>query len=166
MPADEVEILRAEQRLQIKLPPSYRAFVSVTNGWRPFGSFIEELLPVQSVERLRDADPESSELIQECYEEDQLTDSDYLDYTTPRRMTAMRTRYYPDSLLVGKAWDGGGCEMVLLNPGTVFPDGEWEAIFFAPWLPGNKRYRTFGELVLDSVSTEERLAEEREKTRS
>ena len=35
----------------------------------------------------------------------------------------------------------------LLNPKVVTPDGEWEAWFFANWLPGAARYRSFVELM-------------------
>ncbi len=37
---------------------------------------------------------------------------------------------YPDCLLVGKSWSEEG-EMALLNSRIVFPNGEWEGIFFA-----------------------------------
>jgi len=45
--------------------------------------------------------------------------------------------------------------MVLLNSRIVFPNGEWEAIFFADWIPGNQRYRSFRDLVEKSVRSQE-----------
>jgi hypothetical protein len=30
---------------------------------------------------------------------------------------------------------------------VVFADGEWEAWFFANWLPGASRYRSFAEMM-------------------
>jgi hypothetical protein len=153
-PAPASEILRTERRLGVTLPPSYRSFLTISNGWRPFSSFIERLLPVQEIERFRTADPEGLAMIQEYYQEDDLSDDEYLDYETPKHIVALRHRYYPDSILVGKAWGGRG-DMILLNPNIVFPDGEWEAIVFADWLPGNQRYRSFRELVGESVSRSE-----------
>ncbi|MET8862730.1 hypothetical protein ABZW11_07205 [Nonomuraea sp. NPDC004580] len=46
-------------------------------------------------------------------------------------------------LLVGH-WDDG---WVLLNPRVRTAEGEWEAWFHAPWLPGAHRYRTFLDLM-------------------
>jgi hypothetical protein len=41
--------------------------------------------------------------------------------------------------------DVGDSAVVLLNPKVVTPEGEWETWFFANWLPGAIRYRSFGE---------------------
>jgi len=155
-PASEELLLTAERRLGAHLPPSYRSFLSVANGWYPFGSFIEQLLPVSEVDWLRNADPDALAGIQECYQEDEISDQEYLDYETDKHMVALRHRYYPDCLLVGTSWGGGG-ELVLLNSRIVFPNGEWEALFFANWLPGNWRYRSFRELVEERVRTQEIL---------
>lgn len=156
-PAAESEILDSERRLGITLPPSYRSFLSISNGWRPFSNFIECLLPVQKIERYRDADPEDLALLQECFQQDDVSDEDYLDYADDKHVEALRHRYYPESLLVGKMWDGGGGELVLLNPQIVSPDGEWEAIFFANWIPGNQRYGSFRDLVAASIDISERI---------
>jgi hypothetical protein len=67
------------------------------------------------------------------------------------KATALRHRYYPESVLVGDAW-GAEDDMILLNPQIVSPDGEWEAIFFANWIPGNQRYRSFRDFVEKSVN--------------
>ena len=156
-PATESEILAAERRLGVLLPPSYRSFLLISNGWRPFSTFVERLFPVQEIERLRVKDFDDLRLIEKYYKEDEISDSEYLDYETPKHMVSLRHRYYPECLLVGRAWDGGGGELVLLNPNIVFPDGEWETIFFANWIPGNWRYRSFREFVEDSISTLERI---------
>src|SRR6185437_10856375 len=106
---------RAERRLGVKLPPSYRSFLSMSNGWSPFGSFIERMLPIQEVERFRTAEPETVSALVKAYREDDVSDADYLGYETPRNVEMLRTRYYADSLLVGKGW-GVEDDMVLLNP--------------------------------------------------
>jgi len=117
-------------RLGTRLPPSYRRFLSVANGWRLFSSFIERLLPICEVDWLRAADPDSLSAIQEYYREDEISDQEYLDYENDKHRESLRHRYYPNCLLVGKPWSGEG-EMVLLNSRIVFPNGEWEGIFFA-----------------------------------
>ena len=155
-PALESDILATEKRLGLTLPPSYRSFLSISNGWHPFGNFIERLLSVEQIDRFRLANPEAAREIPECYQEDELSDEEYLDYADDYHMVALRTSYYPDSILVGNPW---GCEsdIILLNPQIVSSDGEWEAIFFANWVPGNRRFRSFYDLVVDSVDTVERL---------
>jgi hypothetical protein len=155
-PASEHEISRAEKHLRVILPPSYRSFLSISNGWRPFSHFVESLLPVGEVEPYSAANPEALAMIQQYYLNDDLSDKDYLDYATPEHMVALRTRYYPDCLLIGKSW-GVEDDMILLNPHVTSPDGEWEAIFFANWLPGNQRYRSFYDLVAANVDTLDRI---------
>jgi hypothetical protein len=43
--------------------------------------------------------------------------------------------------------DWGDSAICLLNPQVVTPEGDWEAWFFANWLPGANRYRSFWELM-------------------
>jgi len=52
-PATEEEDATAEMRLGLALPPSYRAFLSVSNGWELFGGFVQILLPVQEIDWFR-----------------------------------------------------------------------------------------------------------------
>ena len=158
--AGESEILELERRLGIALPPSYRSFLSLSNGWRPFSSFIERLLSVKEVEPFRSADPEALAMIQQYYQESELPDNLYLEYENSRHMVALRHRYYADCLLVGKGW-GVESDMVLLNPHIVHSDGEWEAIFFANWVPGNQRYRSFRGFVEQSVNILENIESSR-----
>ena len=160
-PALEKTLLEAEQRLGTVLPPSYRSFLSVANGWFKFGSFIERLFSVHEIDWLRVADPESLAVIQE-YPEDEIDDEVYFDYDTDKHMTALRHRYYPDCLLVGKGWHDNG-DMVLLDSKPIFPNGEWEAIFYADWLPGNRRYRSFREFVEATVKREEFIEKSKER---
>ena len=151
------EIIRAEERLGVTFPPSYRSFLSISNGWWPFSTFIERLVTVQEVEQLQTVDPEKlSSLLKAYGGEDTVSDADYLNYETPRNVEMMRMRYYADSLLVGNGW-GVEDDMVLLNPSIVFPNGEWEVIFFANWIPGNQRYRSFLDFVVESVQMQERF---------
>jgi hypothetical protein len=155
-PASQELLLEVEQRLGLRLPPSYRSFLSITNGWHLFGSFIERLIPVDDVNWLRLVEPDTLAELQECYQEDDVSDEQYLDYDTPKNQVLLRHRYWPDCLLVSKGWDG---EMILLNSKIVFATGEWEAIFFANWVPGNERYRSFRELAEATVRSQEFINE-------
>jgi hypothetical protein len=73
-PASQVVIQEAEERLGTRLPPSYRSFLSVANGWVVFSSSVEQLSPVGEVDWLRFADPQGLSEIQECYQEDDVSD--------------------------------------------------------------------------------------------
>ena len=57
----------------------------------------------------------------------------------------MRNEYLRHTLEVSGEGDG----IYLLNPKVITADGEWEAWFFATWLPGARRYRSFWELMQD-----------------
>ena len=48
--ATDDEIARAEARLGAPLPPSYRAFLRVSNGWRHVPPFSERLWSTEDVE--------------------------------------------------------------------------------------------------------------------
>jgi hypothetical protein len=150
-PASEEEIVEAERRIGLTLPPSYRSFLSVSNCWRPYDNFVERLLPVQEIKPYRDADPKDLAAIQRM-DEDDISDSDYVDYDSEEHSGALRPRYYADSILVSQAW-GVESERVLLNPSIISIDGEWEVIFSAYWIPGNHRFRSFLEFVKYSVGS-------------
>ncbi len=158
-PATEKELLEAEARLGVRLPPSYRTFLSISNGWRPFNSFVVRLLPVQEIDRFRLRDPEdfasmerAHEHARELYGDATVPDEVYLDYETPAHNMAIRNQYYGDSLLISERAE---TELVLLNPFVVSADGEWEVIFSAHWIPGNERFRSFRDYVEKSVRDEE-----------
>jgi len=148
-PASEEEIVAAEKRLGVTLPPSYRSFLAFSNGWCPYSSVIWRLLPANEIEWLRMADPEGVAEVQEFYRADALTDEEYLDYDYPDHSERLRQEYHPDCLVVGKprCSSPAGGELLLLNPRVISADGEWEAIYFDAWAPGNKRCRTFRDLV-------------------
>jgi cell wall assembly regulator SMI1 len=50
--ASEAELRATESRLGVRLPPSYREFLSVSNGWRLFSEFIPQLWSTQQIEWL------------------------------------------------------------------------------------------------------------------
>src|SRR5690242_94056 len=48
-PASDEAIAQAENRLEKELPPSYREFLKVANGWRVFDSFIPRLWSCEEI---------------------------------------------------------------------------------------------------------------------
>jgi HEAT repeats/SMI1 / KNR4 family (SUKH-1) len=120
--ASEEALTAAESRLGVDLPPSYRTFLSTTDGFGPIGFFVRRLRPVGELAWLRDEDPE---LIAIWTEETQETE-------------LART------LAVSDEYDGA---RILLNPTVVDDNGDWEAWFFAHWVPGAERHSSFRRLV-------------------
>ena len=86
------------------------------------------------------------------YDPSVVSDDVYLDYENPAHNMALRQHYYGDSLLISEASES---ELVLLNPFVVSPDGEWETIFSAHWIPGNERFRSFRDYLEKVVRDEE-----------
>ncbi|MGP4094293.1 SMI1/KNR4 family protein [Nonomuraea sp. KM90] len=113
----EEELARHEERLGIRLPPSYREFLQISNGWDVESYSCLHLLPLAEVGWTRDVDPHLAE-----------TWGDPMG----------------DTLYLSEYIDGQVC---LLFPGVVAPDGEWQAWDFATWHPGVLEYRSFWDLM-------------------
>lgn len=120
--ASEEELRAAEIRLGTPLPPGYRAFLATTKG---LGS------PVPSVGRLRGAD----ELVW-------LRDED-------PELVRIWAEASGDDALAGTlvVSDEEDAARVLLNPAVTDEAGEWEAWFFAYWVPGAEVFASFGALL-------------------
>ena len=144
--ASEAAIAGAEARLGTVLPPSYREFLATTNGWRNVGAFIERAWPAEQVDwfRVRNqgwidayAGPMAGAGLPESAEGSGVygDEQDPVDFPTDHLQSALEIS------------EAGDSAILLLNPRVVTPDGEWEAWFFANWLPGAERYRSFRELM-------------------
>ena len=148
--AREAEITRVEARLRCKLPPSYRQFLKITNGWPMLIPFLGKLLPVQQVERLS---AHHAGLIEDWRlgegflgYTDQVLDEAYFVYGESQDPSSMSSQYLPDTLAISDL-NKQDNSIYLLNPEVVTPEGEWEAWFLAAWLPGAMRYRSFWDLM-------------------
>jgi hypothetical protein len=124
----EAELARHEERLGMRLPPSYRQFLQVTNGWDKESCSCLHLLPVAEVGWTRDVDPELAEIWGGTM---------------------------GDTLYISEYIEGQVC---LLNPHVVAADGEWEAYDFATWHPGEIEYRSFWDLMTLGQSRQVRPA--------
>lgn len=139
--ATEEQITRAEARLGTVLPPSYRAFLTVTNGWR-WANFIAHLWPLEEIDWLS---THNQDFIDEWSKNAHpVPDHVYDVYGEDQIVEAVRAEYLRATLQISEWSDGA---LYLLNPRVVTPDGEWETWFYASWLPGARRYRSFRELM-------------------
>jgi hypothetical protein len=152
--ASEEQLTTLEARLGAALPPSYRAFLAFSNGWRATGHFIPTVWNTDEVEwhAVRNQELIDAWRDGERYdrrEPDPVPDGEYLDYSGDHGAAegALRSEYLQTALEVSDH-EVAGSAVYLLNPQTVTPEGEWEAWFFAAWIPGATRYRSFWELMV------------------
>lgn len=161
--ATEEQIVATEQRLGTTLPPSYRAFLAVSNGWRfllwtPSSlkeqnwlhGEVNHLFKISHVTWLKDSGPhgEGAEMIAMWCNatEDILSipDEEYFVYDIPTQQpSTFRDEYLKTALNIG-TWDDG---LLLLNPQVITAEGEWEAMDFNASYPGAYRYRSFWDLM-------------------
>lgn len=158
-PVDEAAIAAAEARLGVRLPPSYCAFLAVSDGWRDCGPFISRLFSSAEMDWFAVRHQDWIDIWLDDDDEIPVSDEEYGRYGEEQDSGAIRVEYLPTMLQVS---DVGDAAVILLNPRVIFPDGEWEAWFFANWIPGAYRYRSFWELAVDQLeSARDRLREER-----
>lgn len=152
--ATEEQIQAAEKRLNVKLPNSYREFLKATNGWQEAGLFIHKLWSVEEIEWYASRHQDlidawiagrSSGFGLAALEE--VPDREYFVYGSEQNPYVLRDEYLQTALEIADD-DYSGDGVCLLNPKVVFNDGEWEAWFFAAWIPGARRYKSFKEMLL------------------
>src|SRR5260221_7231533 len=149
--ASEKEVAAAERRLSARLPPSYRAFLKVSNGWRFPSVSIFDLFPVASVTWFREHNQDWIDAyVDPSAELPPISDREYFVYGEKHDCVKFRPEYLQTALQISEIGDSA---VVLLNPKVVTRDGEWETWFFANWLPGAFRYRSFAEW----LATERRI---------
>jgi hypothetical protein len=159
--ATEEQIRQTESRLGVQLPPSYRDFLKVTNGWRQTTTFIHRLWSTEGIERFAARHPKWIEAFTNHHENTQVEfegaielealwepltvlEEEYLIYGEEQDCSKLRVEYLRTAIEIS---DVGVDAIYLLNPQIVGEDGEWEAWFFADCLPGADRYRSFREMM-------------------
>jgi hypothetical protein len=154
--ATEEQLQAAEARLGRSLPPSYRAFLKTSNGFRHFGSFIHKMWSVDEIDWF------------------QVRHQDWIDaYLNPASVGYNPELGKPrddEQDMSGFRWgdlrycleisDVGDSAIMLLNPQMADETGEWEAVFFANWIPGTHTYEDFGEMARAHFTEFSRLAAE------
>ena len=149
--ASEAEVTAAEIRLAVRLPPCYGAFLRVSNGWRFPSVSIFDILPAAKVVWFREQNQDWIDAyVGPSGELPAISDKEYFVYGAKQDCVNFRTEYLQTALQISEVGDGA---VVLLNPKVVTPDGEWETWFFANWLPGAVRYRSFAEWLMEERRT-------------
>lgn len=142
--SSEEHLSSVESRLKIKLPPSYRAFLLVTNGWSKASREVPVLRPVDEIKWFK---KEHREWAQAYVDQMQgmgallPAEQDYFDYGG-EKSGDFDPRHLAQALCISEVGDDA---VLLLNPMVIWPDGEWETWLFANWIPGAIRYRSFAD---------------------
>ena len=133
--ATEEEISSAERRLGIRLPPSYRVFLAVSNGFNDIGPFIYKLYSSEEIDWFR---VRNQSWVDAYQTGDDITPEAHL--ASPDDCVRFRRAYLSSCLQISETGDSA---VVLLNPEVVNEEGEWETWFFANWNPGATRHSSF-----------------------
>lgn len=168
--ATEERIAAAEARLGTTLPPTYRTFLTLTNGWRKPQTMVERLWSTEEIDWLAALDQEGIDawISGEEYVADgplsvpTVPDAEYFAYVDGAATGEMRSEYLQTALQIS-AVEYAGTAVYLLNPRVVTPEGEWEAWLWAHWLPGARRYRSFWDMMRHEHDTHVRVRNEMRK---
>lgn len=136
-------IITSEKRLGICLPNSYREFLMVSNGWRYVGDTGISLNHVEEIEWFSKKYPEWYSSYVTLEESDKIA-ADYFEYEKEQDTTKIRFGDLRFALAISSTLEGA---IYLLNAKVINECGEWEGWFFANWLPGAVRYRTFADML-------------------
>ena len=139
--ASEQQLVAAEERLKVELPPSYRAFLSASNGWRFGSEFTPVIRAVEKIRWFRKEHKDWYEAYQMSAESLCVMEKDYFDYTK-QDCVVFEIKHLAQALCISEIGDDA---VILLNPMVVWPDGEWETWFFSNSSPGATRYRSFAD---------------------
>ncbi|WP_329166381.1 SMI1/KNR4 family protein [Streptomyces sp. NBC_01267] len=134
-PASAERIAALEERLGCPLPPSYRSFLEVSDGWRNAGGFVYVLAGTESHGWQEDevgiGEMYREELDEDSTEEEIRLVEDMWDRTLPLDVESDAT-------------------YVMLNPGDLGADGEWAVYCYRTWageMP--ERYASFREFMAE-----------------
>ncbi len=143
--ASDENIAATESRLGIALPPSYRDFLKVSDGWLKPTHAIHRLLSVDKITWFKAKNRNWIKAFTQPAMfnlEPKIPDQDYFAYGQFAQQ--FRAPHLKETLQISEVGDAA---VYLLNPQVITQDGEWEAWFFADWLPGVHRFRSFQEMM-------------------
>lgn len=145
--ATEEQIVAAEARLGVTFPPSYRQFLTISNGLHSPSNngFDFEFYPTEEVDWYVLTAPELVDKIIEIFLEP-VTDEEYLVYSSEILYDLKFRSEYLQTALQISCEDNG--IVFLLNPQIILQSGEWEAwcCNFSTAF-GIFRYRSFAEMM-------------------
>ena len=133
-PASDEQIVEAERRLGIRLPPSYRAFLKISNGWFHPSLAVSRMASIEEVTFTRDS---HSDMVEAWAE---LAERDWIE--AERDLAA--------TLMISKLSDFDQGARLMLNPVRI-RDGEMDAWTFFCEVWGADPYPSFWHLMAAQV---------------
>ena len=118
------QITALEQRIGRSLPPSYRSFLTESNGFEAPDIFIPQLYSTEAVDWFRVRHADWAQAYRDTYP------------------------HLNSCLQVSATGDGA---VILLNPKVKSTEGEWQTYFFANWIPGATVHDSFGEFMRNEL---------------
>lgn len=164
-PATEEQIVEAERRLGVRLPPSYRAFLKVSNGWNHPSHFVVRLAGTEEIQYTRDGQPEivrgfgPGSDARLAAQADMMMKyvSENLGIGLPHDMFGRGPaeddwfkNHLPGSLLINVPHLNDDASYLMLNPATI-RDGEMEAWSFATWQAETESHPSFWHLMAEEA---------------
>src|ERR1700733_13673205 len=97
--ATGTEIADAEKRVAVRLPPSYRAFLKVSNGWRFPSISIFDLFPASKIDWFREGNQDWIDAyVEPSAGLPRVSDEEYFVYGTNQDCCKIRTEYLQTAL--------------------------------------------------------------------
>ncbi|MDY6899785.1 MAG: SMI1/KNR4 family protein [Cyanobacteriota bacterium] len=138
--ATEKEINTLEEKLNTKLPLSYKNFLRASNGFTILDEYCE-LYGTDEIKWFVEENRESAEIWDDGYD---VSDEEYFLYGQHQECGSIRGRYMKTALQISSAEDG---YVYLLNPQIIDSRNEWEAWDFGTKISGAYRYRSFWDMM-------------------
>lgn len=138
--ATKEEINQLEEKLQTKLPLSYKNFLLASNGF----TILNEFCKVYGTSEIKWFVEENRDWAEAWGDGDDISDELYFQYGEHQDCIHTRGIYMKTVLQISNAEDG---YVYLLNPQIIDSRNEWEAWDFGSKLPGAYRYRSFWDMM-------------------
>jgi hypothetical protein len=114
------------------LPPSYREFLRVTNGWRRTSPFIEQMWPLEQMKPFA------------------FENQEWIDIWRDTDPDCPEARYLPSAIQISAVGDAA---VYLLIPELASGNDECEAWLLASWRGTAVRYESFWDLMQAEYAT-------------
>jgi hypothetical protein len=149
--AAEDQIRAIEAQLQMTLPPSYRTFLALTNGWSVLTDFVWRLYPVEEIGWYGPRYPDNLALLRGDFKNNPIHILTRM-FGGAAPASAFNEAEIPVAQLESALEIAGGDHTdaveYVLNPHVQTEEGEWEAWIIRWWKPlAMERYESFWELM-------------------
>ena len=138
--ATEEEINLLEERLQTKLPLSYKNFLLASNGFTILNEY-SKLYGTDEIKWFVEENQDWAEIWDDGYD---VSDEAYFQYGEHQNCGLIRGKYMKTALQISFTEDD---YVYLLNPKIIDSRNEWEAWDFGTKIAGAYRYRSFWDMM-------------------